>query len=85
MNEYRPTFIKRNRQGRVFMAVGPLWWWIAGLFLIVAAGAVPIPFTRGPVETLGRDHLRGCLDRLLRASTESSSLTMEELPSGADP
>ena len=53
MNEYRPTFIKRNRQGRVFMAVGPLWWWIAGLFLIVAAGAVPIAVL-SPADLLRR-------------------------------
>ena len=42
MREDQPTFIRRDRRGRVFMAPGPMWWWIAGLCLIVAAGAAPI-------------------------------------------
>lgn len=47
MSEYRATCIKRDRQGRVFMAVGPLWWWIAGMSLVVAAVAVAYELLEG--------------------------------------
>jgi cytochrome c oxidase assembly factor CtaG len=42
MSSYGPPSIRLDRRGRVFMALGPLWWWIAGLVIIVAGGAVPI-------------------------------------------
>ncbi len=52
MSEYRATCIKRDRQGRVFMAVGPLWWWIAGMSLVVAAGAVAYELLEGQLESV---------------------------------
>ena len=53
MSRSGPTFIKRDRRGRVFMALGPLRWWIAGLVIIVAAGVVPIAVL-SPADLLRR-------------------------------
>lgn len=52
MSDPEPRLIKRDQRGRVLMALGPVWWWIGGLVLIVVAAAIPI------IELSPRDPLR---------------------------